>query len=341
MLVRHITFFYRSLLIAAFSRHFSRIEEKNDDFYKQFNLVVCGLDSIVARRWINSKYVSLVKIDEDGNPDPETIIPIIDGGTEAFKGHVRVILPHISPCFECTLDIFPPQVNVNLCTIANTPRTPEHCIAYAKLILWDQDKPFGITEGRPTPIDTDSTEHMQWLFTKAKERADNFHIEGVTFKLTQGVVKRIIPAIASTNALTAAACTNEAFKISTWCSEALNNYMFFNGVTGVYTYTYESEKKEECHVCGLKSVVLKVPGDLLLQDFIRTHLTEDPRFQMNSPSLRSAGKSIYMKIPASLEAVTRPNLEKKLRDLIENGALISVTDPALHLPVMFEITFTD
>jgi len=43
----------------------------------QFNMVVCGLDSVDARRWMSATLVNLV------DPDvPESLKPLIDGGTE-------------------------------------------------------------------------------------------------------------------------------------------------------------------------------------------------------------------------------------------------------------------
>ena len=66
---------------------------------------------------------------------------------------------------------------------------------------------------------------MRWVFERSAERAAEFGIAGVTLSLAQGVVKNIIPAIASTNALVAAACALEALKLVTLCSAGLDNYM--------------------------------------------------------------------------------------------------------------------
>jgi ubiquitin-activating enzyme E1 C len=54
-----------------------KIQDKDEDYYMQFKLVVCGLDSIEARRWINSTLVGMVNLEE-----PESLKPLIDGGTE-------------------------------------------------------------------------------------------------------------------------------------------------------------------------------------------------------------------------------------------------------------------
>ena len=43
----------------------------------QFKVVISGLDNVEARRWLNGMINNLVEFDEDGDPNPETIIPII------------------------------------------------------------------------------------------------------------------------------------------------------------------------------------------------------------------------------------------------------------------------
>lgn len=113
------------------NRHYCKIQDKDEDFYSEFALVICGLDSIEARRWMNA---TLVGMRDEDNPD--SLKPLIDGGTEGFKGQARVILPGITSCYECSMDMLSKPTGFPLCTIANTPRLPEHCIEWAHILEW-------------------------------------------------------------------------------------------------------------------------------------------------------------------------------------------------------------
>ncbi|KAK4248161.1 hypothetical protein C7999DRAFT_40576 [Corynascus novoguineensis] len=306
--------------------HNCKIQDYDEDFYMQFQLVVCGLDSIEARRWINATLVNMV--DEEVE---DSIKPLIDGGTEGFKGQARVIIPTVTSCIECQLDMHAPRAAVPLCTLASIPRQPEHCIEWAHVIAWDQEKPF-------PQLDKDDPEHITWLYQKALQRAQEFNISGVTYSLTQGVVKNIIPAIAATNSVIAAACCNEALKIASNCAPFLGdneNYMMYSGNDSVYTYTFRHERKDDCPVCGQLARDLAVDPAWTLRELIDSFAAR-PEAQLKKPSVRAEGKTLYMQSPPSLEAQTRPNLDKTLVELgLEQGQEIGVTDAA-YATVVFK-----
>lgn len=313
--------------------HHGKIQDKDPSFYASFNAIISGLDNVEARRWLNATVCGLVQVDDDGDPDPSTIIPIVDGGTEGFSGQARVILPRITSCFECSLDAFPPQRNFPLCTIAETPRRPEHCIAYAFILEWPRQFP-------DKKLDKDSPEDMTWVYETALARAKRFNIEGVTYMLTLGVVKNIIPAVASTNAIVAAACVGEVVKLLTFMSQTLNTYHMYMGSQGVYAHTFVYERKEDCPVCTATVRKITLGKDDTLNQLIQ--LLRDGDLRLQSPSLTTISKTLYMPKPPALELATRPNLDKPLSSLVEPGEEITVTDPLLEsITLSLAISFAD
>ncbi len=322
--------------------HNCKIQDKDEAFYKRFTIVVCGLDSIVARRWINGMLISLLEYDDDGNLDQTSLIPLIDGGTEGFKGNARVILPGLTACVDCTLDLFPPQVNFPLCTLAHTPRLPEHCVEYVRILQWPKENPFG---GEEVGIDGDDPAHINWIYERSLERAAQYNISGVTHRLTQGVVKRIIPAVASTNAVIASVCALEVFKMATSCADPLNNYMVYNDSEGIYTYAYEAEKNPDCLACGQSVHVIKMKPSARLQDFVEK-LVNGATYQMKNPgvttTMNGKNKTLYMPNVASIEAATRPNLKKTLTELgLQSGSELVVADSTTPIAVIFKLIFEE
>ncbi|ORZ31115.1 hypothetical protein BCR44DRAFT_123515 [Catenaria anguillulae PL171] len=305
--------------------HFCKIQDKDTDFYSQFNLIITGLDSVDARRWMNATVVSMFDAD-----DPSTLIPIIDGGTEGFKGQARVILPKMNACYECSLDMFTKPTAFPICTIANTPRLPEHCVSWAFVLQWPKERP-------DTKLDGDNPDHIQWVFDKATERANQFGIRGVTYSLAQGVVKNIIPAIASTNAVISAACVVEAIKLTTNCQPTLDNYMMYTGNESVYTFTFALERKPDCPVCGAGHLTIQLPRTATVLELLEV-LAERPDLQLKKPSLRTQAKSIYMQKPKQLEEATRPNLDKPLAEFVGDDAAAEIAVTDANLPLSLTLT---
>jgi ubiquitin-activating enzyme E1 C len=116
-------------------------------FYSSLKCIISGLDNVEAKRWLNSTICGLVQLDEDGNsPIPETIKPIVDGGTEGFSGQGIVILPRITSCFECSLDALPPQNIFSMYSCRYIPNSRTlyyicHYVAMAKSLLFPRRTP--------------------------------------------------------------------------------------------------------------------------------------------------------------------------------------------------------
>lgn len=108
--------------------------------------------------------------------------------------------------------------------------------------------------------------------------------------------------------------------------------MVFNDVDGIYTYTYDPEKKSDCLACSQipKTVTIDDPSTMTLQDLI-DYLCENLEFQMKAPGLTTTidgkNKTLYMSAVKSIEERTRTNLTLSLDELgLVNNQEIVVAD---------------
>lgn len=207
----------------------------------------------------------------------------------------------------------PPQLTYPMCTIRETPRLPEHCIQYAYVIEWETHF------GKAKAVDKDSPEDMMWICERAQERAAAHGIEGVDYNKTMGVVKNIIPAIASTNAIVSAACVTEVLKIMTNCNFVLDNYMQYMGQTGVNTHTYVSERLPDCMVCSLRQEETEAKRSDKLGQVLERITTA---FDLSKPGFNlPTGDILYIPAPPQLEGLHHYKLDLTIQELIDKAVL--------------------
>jgi ubiquitin-activating enzyme E1 C len=112
----------------------------------------------------------------------------------------------------------------------------------------------------------------------------------------------------------------------------------YTGDQGIYTYTFELERKENCPVCGVGMVDLQLKRTDTVNDLIEM-LLDKQEIQLKRPSLRSGSTTIYMQAPAVLEQQTRGNLTRLLVEFVEDNGIIDVTDLNLPISLCLRISF--
>lgn len=128
--------------------------EFNVDFFKQFNVVLNGLDNLDARRHVNRLCLAAE-------------VPLVESGTTGFLGQVTVHIKGKTECYECQPKPTPKTYPV--CTITNTPSKFVHCIVWAKDLLFgklfgdrNQDNDLNV---RSSDVD-DSSKHTENVFER-------------------------------------------------------------------------------------------------------------------------------------------------------------------------------
>lgn len=121
--------------------------------------------------------------------------------------------------------------------------------------------------------------------------------------------------------------------------------MVFNDVDGIYTYTYEAEKKDDCLACSQIPQLLEIkePSKYKLKDLISL-LCESAMYQMKSPGLTTIidgkNKTLYMSTIASIEEQTKENLNKTLLELgIKDGSELTVADLTSPNTLVFKMKY--
>lgn len=118
-----------------------------------------------------------------------------------------------------------------------------------------------------------------------------------------------------------------------------------NNLDGVYTYTYEAEKKQNCLACSQIPREIEIKDSRYkLQDLIEL-LCERPDLQMKSPGLTAIingkSKTLYIKTVSSIEQKTRENLSKTLIELgLKDDTEINIADVTTPNTVTLRLRFS-
>ena len=250
----------------TFTSHFKRAQSLPDLFYRQFDIVLLGVDNVEVRKWMNDAVsrCSVVRLPDSltSNPNESEFvllqgliesIPLFDTGTEGYKGHCNLVQLGRTACINCLLDLYPNSrhENIPLCSLPSIPRQLDQCVSYAAYKIWNEEQPFGPN----TTLNEENMKHMKWIAKRAQEHAFKYGIEDIlSVSFVRNVLKSTIPAVLSTNLCIAAVCVTEVTKWVHNTPRTHENYLYFNGASsalGVYAHWQYMKPNCSCVCCRI------------------------------------------------------------------------------------------
>lgn len=210
-----------------------RVETLPPAYFEQFNLIFCGVDNAEARLWLNAVVCSAI------HP-----IVLVEGGIEGLMGHVRLVIPRVTPCLYCTRYLHVEERHeLPLCTLAGTPRTREHCLGWALSLAWPKRYPFEFDPADP--------HHLVLLTSIVQAQAQEKGIAGADAQFVETSVRQLVPAVVSTCALIAGVAVLVGLASVTAASLDLktDNYWFYNGVEGAFLQSHSLHLDPDCLIC--------------------------------------------------------------------------------------------
>ena len=88
-----------------------------DQWWASQDLFINALDNVEARLYVDSRCVRNAR-------------PLVESGTMGTKGHVQVIVPHLTANYGATRD--PPEAGIPFCTLKSFPAQIDHTIQWAR-----------------------------------------------------------------------------------------------------------------------------------------------------------------------------------------------------------------
>lgn len=221
--------------IKGFSR---RIQDLPRQFYQSYHLIISCLDSLEARVWINTMVMEIATTGD--------VIPLVDTGSEGFKGHACLVIPGVTACIECLSPLFT-EDRLPICSIAGIPSSLEQCVEYAAYVKWPRLNDI--------EYDLDSEQNLLTLAEMAIDHARVHNVGGadlISTVFVKSVLDRVIPALSTTNSVIAGVSTIWIKQLLTGLAltSGTRNFVFYNGEQEAYLNSICIDRNPDCKLCG-------------------------------------------------------------------------------------------